>query len=237
MAISDIITRVQTEFDALGQDDWCDKDYILNFLAIHNEDVESVLENMDLSYDTQVEILPGVAAGTTDLSAFELAGQLLAQIMYPITLEWRLVGDTDVDWRPIPHVDVVEDVLAPTPTGPSATEGVASWEWRAGIIYISPSSVPTDIRVRFEALPALLNTDSAQYARGLTNVLVYGICEHIAMNRGGAASKLGLWFADKYEKNFGTVIDRLVKDEQTVPRRMGGRRSQQPGPLWRMPMG
>ncbi len=235
--ISLVVQRVQTEFDALGQDDWCDKDYILNFLSIHHEDVDNVLENLDLSYDTQVIVLPAVAAGTSDLSAFEQSGQPLSSIMYPIKLEWRFVGELDVNWRPIPRRDEVEDVLTPTPNGPSATAGIASFEWRGGIIYLSPSSVATDIRVRFDALPPVLDVDSGSYERGMTNVLVYGICEHIAMNRGGGVSKLGPWFNDKYEKTFGTILDRLVKNEQTTPRRMAGRRSQQPGPLWRMPMG
>src|SRR5579872_1072140 len=155
--ISLVVQRVQTEFDALGQDDWCDKDYILNFLSIHHEDVDNVLENLDLSYDTQVVVLSAVPAGTSDLSAFEVSGQPLSSIMYPIKLEWRLVGGTDINWRKIPRQDEIEDVLIPTAGGPSQTEGIASFEWRGGIIYISPSSVDVDIRVRFDALPPVIN--------------------------------------------------------------------------------
>lgn len=236
MSVADIIQKVQVQFDALAED-WCDKDYIINFLEMHNEDVESLLEDLDLSYDTAVIVLPAVAAGTTDLSAFQVTGQPLANMMLPLALEWRLVGETDLQWRPIPQVDKVIDVLVATPGGPSATAGIASYEWRGGIVYISPSSVATDIRIRDEQLPAVLDSDSAVYIKGLSNVLAYGICEHIAMNRGGGVSKQAPWFHQKFEDAFTSVSDRMVKQEQVVPRRMAGRRSRWGGPLWRAPMG
>lgn len=237
MSVADIVLKVQAEFDDLDAA-WCDKDYVLSFLSIHNEDVENLLEDLDLSYDTFVILLPAVAAGTTDLSAFQATGQSLANMMIPTTLEWRLVGDTDLQWRPIQKVDKVLDVLVAVPGGPSSTQGILSWEWRGGIIYISPSSVPTDIRLRGEQLPQVLNSDSAVYIKGLSNVLAYGICEHIAVNRGGPKlSMQAQWFKQKGDDAFESVSDRMVKAEQVVPRRMGGRRNQQRGPLWRIPMG
>lgn len=209
----------------------------MGFLDIVNEDVENELEDLDLSYETAVILLPDVPAGTTDLSGYQADGKPLANMVEPTALEWRLVGDTDLSWRPVPPQDRVTDVLAPSAGEPSATQGVASYEWRGGVIFISASSVDVDIRVRCEELPAVLNSDSTQYIKGMENVLVYAACEHIAANRGGGLAKLIPWFQKKYEQAFDSIGDRMVKQEQVTPRRMAGRRSQQSGPLWRAPMG
>lgn len=237
MSVATIIHDVQVEFDDLDGV-WCDKDYVLGFVEIANEDLENLIEDLDLSYDTVVLILPAVAAGTTDLSAFEAVGQPLENMMFPVALEWKLPADTNISWRPIPQVDKVVDILTPAPAGsPSATLGIASYEWRSQVIYISPSSVPTDIRIRFENLPSILNTDSSVYIRGLKNSLVYAVCEQICWNRGGGMSKQAPYFTTKKEEAVGLLIDRLVKQEQVTNRRMAGRRSQQPSALWRLPMG
>ncbi len=236
MSVATIIRRVQVEFDD-RDGSWCDQDYILDFLSIANEDVENELEDLDLSYETNVVVLPAVPAGTTDLSGYQAEGQPLANMVEPTALEWRLVGDTDLNWRPIPSQDKVTDVLTPTPGQPSATEGIASYEWRGGIIIISPSSVDTDIRVRDEELPAVLNSDSTQYVKGMENVLVYKACIHIAADRGGGLAKKVPYFQGLYDNAFTAVSDKMVKQEQVTPRRAAGRRSQQGGPLWRAPMG
>lgn len=237
MSVALVITRVQALHEDQGET-WCDKDYVQTFLAIHNEDVETYLESLDLSYDTNVTVLPAVPAGTSDLSAYGLPGGLLQNMMLPTAVEWRLVGQDDTQWNTVPRVDKVEDAQLDVTGMPTSGEGISSYEWRKGIIYITPSSVPCDMRVRSEDLPAVLDSDSATYIKGLTNVLVYGVAAIISFVRGGPASKLGVWFQSKADAAFDTVECRMVKDEQVITRRMGGRRS---GPAtggnWKMPMG
>ena len=237
MSVATIIQRVSQIFDDLDQDRF-DKDFIQGWLAIHNEDLESLLENLDLSYDTSIYVLT-IAAGTTDLSSFQADGQVLDNMMYPIAMEWRLPGQNDTQWNPVTTVDKVIDTnLSPTGIAVSSSvSGIASWNWRKGIVYISPSSVDCEIRLRTEDLPALLDTDSALYIKGMTNVLAYGVAEMIAASQGGGVAKYAAvingWFTDA----FSQIADRLVKQEQAVPRRMGGRRSGLLGPNWRTPMG
>lgn len=238
MAVVDIVQRVGQIFDDLDQERF-DKDYILGWLAIHNEDVENILENLDLSYDTHVYVLTPVPVGTTDLSQWQAPGQLLANMMYPVALEWRLPGQNDTQWNPVNWVDKVIDTnLSPTGVAVSSSvSGIASVEWRDGILYISPSSVPVEIRVRVEELPAVLDVDSVGYIKGMTNVLAYGVAEKIAATQGSGASKLAPIIHGWYDEALDKVADRLVKEEQNVPRRMGGRRSGLLGPNWRTPMG
>lgn len=239
MSVLTIIKRVQQLFEDQNES-WCDKDYVQSWLEMHNEDLESLLENLDLSYDTVVVGPITVTAGTTDLSSFQTETEPLENMIYPIALEWRYPGENDLQWRPIDSVDKVID------TNSSATEqavvsnlsGILSYEWRGGTIYISPSSVDVEVRARIEALPSALNIDNTNYVKGMTNVLAYGVAEMIAGTRGGTGnSKLMILFSAWHQRALDNIADRLVKNEQKIPRRMGGRRSIQPGPLWRLPMG
>jgi hypothetical protein len=239
MAVEDIVTRVQKLFED-EQANWCDKGYILGWLQMYNEDLESYLENLDLSYDTQVVVITGVPANTTDLSTYQAATGPLANMVVPIALEWKLTTDNQLQWRPINRVDKVVDTDQSLDAGPVSSNiiGILSYEWRGGIVFISPSSVAVDVRARAEMLPSVVNTDNSAYIKGMTNVLAYGISVMIADSRGGVGNaKLSLKFSDRHQKALDVLVDRLVKNEQITPRRMGGRRSKWPGPLYRLPMG
>ena len=237
MALTKVIQRVLALFDDLDQT-WLDKDFIVTHIGIVNEDLENLLEDLDLSYDTDVQVLLAVPANTTDLSAYQADGQQLADMMFPAALEYRLQGETNEDWKPVGRVDAVLDTDMSTAgeAVASDTQGIASWEWRKGIIYISPSSVIVDIRVRLEDLPACLDSDSATYIKGMTNVIAYWVCENICSTQGGNAFKARQpWFKQKFDEAFESISDRMVKEEQVTARRMGGRRSQLGGSIWRTP--
>lgn len=233
MSLSLVIQRVQTLFEAVNAK-WCDKDYIIGFLAIANEDIELELEALDLSFQEQVVILPAVPIGTTDLSAYQAIGQPLDDMMIPISLEWRTTGDTDVDdWQPIPRVDKVIDTSIPS----DAVVGISSFEWRAGLIKLSACSAIVDIRVRCQMLPDVFQDDSDTYIKGLTNWLVYQTAIMIAQSRGGGVSKMIPVWSKQLAVTSDNVICTMVKQEQNVVRRFGGRRSQGQNPLWRPPLG
>lgn len=233
MSLSLVIQRVQTLFEAVNEK-WCDKDYIIGFLAISNEDVELELEALDLSFQERVLVLPAVPVGTTDLSQFQAMGQPLDDMMIPIMLEWRLTGDTDEDdWNFIPRVDKVINASIPS----DAIVGIASFEWRGGLIYVSASSAIVDIRVRCEMLPDVFQDDSANYIKGLTNWLMYTTAILIAQSRGGGVSKMVPVWEKKLEKTSDNVICTLVKQEQNIVRRFGSRRGQGQNPNWRPPLG
>src|SRR5450432_3928408 len=104
MSVQTIVSRVQLLLED-QQQDWASTDYVIQYLAIHNEDVESFLENLDLSFDTDVIVLPAVPAGTTDLSAYQQDGRELDMMMLPVALEWRLVGQDDTQWNPVRRLD------------------------------------------------------------------------------------------------------------------------------------
>jgi len=239
VSVEAIVKRVQKLFQD-EQAAWCDKGYILGWLEMYNEDLASYLENLDLAYDEQVVVLESVPAQTTDLSSYQLDGGQLGGMVYPISLEWKLTTENNLQFRPVDPVDKEIDTDASLDGQPvqSNLAGIASWEWRGSKVFISPSSVAVDIRMRAEMLPDVVNTDSSTYIAGMTNVLAYGIAVMIADTVGGVGNgKLSIKFADRHQKALDIIVDRLVKQDQIPHRRMGGRRSVARGPLWRLPMG
>ena len=223
---------------------WTDLDYIYGHLGVLNEDVEQRLQNLGLNVDTYVVILPNVPANTVDLSAFQADGQPLAGMIDPIVIEWRLQGQSQQDWIPVPRVDKVLDTDTGTGEAGAAVvsdvDAVVSYEVRKGIVIISPCNQPTDIRVRGQFFSALLNADSPnQPVRGLVNILTYAVCYSITMNHSGD----GAANTQRFEKRFNNAIAYFEatqnQDNQAKTQRFGGRRSAYAGSgfgPWRPPV-
>lgn len=220
-----IVKRVQVELEDVGVA-WTDQDYIIRRLSAVNEDVCTRLESEDLAFDISVVVLQAVAANTPDLSKFQISGSPLYGLVIPRSIEWRLVGQNDEQYTPIPRVDKVIDtsIASNNQAVTSNQVGIASFEIRQGVVVISPSSAPTDIRVRGEFLPPLLLNDSDQQIIGLTNPLVYGVCQRICESR-AEMSNLATVFKEHYERALDNFEVIQIKELQTRPMRLGGRRS------------
>lgn len=230
MSLARVIQRVQTLYDDQGET-WCDKDYVTGFIAINSEDLEARLAALDLSYEEDYVVLSAVPAGTADLSTYQAEGGALDDMMSITALEWRRVGETDDDWAPVRRVDKVVDTDAPG----NPVEGILSYSWKRGLVKISKSSIDLDLRVTAELLPAVLQSDSDNYIKGMTNVLSYWTAELIGQTRGGPISKLADVFARRGLSALDDVLAILTKQEQSIVRRIGGRRSRTRGPNWRIP--
>jgi hypothetical protein len=231
MSVNLIIRRVQTLLSGVGSvDDIANPDYICRFLEIVNDDLMQRFENLDLNFSTEVVILPDVPANTTDLSSFQQEGAPLACLELPLLLEWRLAGQTQLEWQPVENVQKVYDTDTGTglPGVPVTSEeiGIDSYEWRGGVIYISPSSQDTDIRVRYQSLPVDLDADSPnQPVRGVVNILAYGISIMILSKRGGQdtlKTDIEGWLTQAV----GLFESTQVKSQQSQRQRLGSRRSQ-----------
>lgn len=230
MGLQQVISNVQTLWQAKGAK-WCDKDYVVSFLTMINEQLEQKFAAVGLSYSEEFIILPNVAAGTTDLSAFQAPGQQLGDMMSPYSLEWRLPGAPATQFAPVGRVDKVLDV----DTINSPIEGIESYAWMGGIVQISPSSVNVDIRVGCELLPDVFQSDSDNYIKGATNVLSFWTAGIIGLIRGAGASKLGTEFTKMGDSAWDDIESVFIMQEQETPRRLAGSRSRVPGPLWRLP--
>lgn len=224
-----IIARVQTLTSDLGQD-WATPDYICRHLVIANDDLEPELQMYNLDFDTQVVVLPNVSANTTSLSALQADGQPLAGLILPKTLEWRLVGQNDEQWQGVPYVQKVIDTNTGTSLPGNAVTSnysvVESWEWRNGVVYVSPCSQAVDMRIRYQSLPVEVKADSSnQPVRGVTNILCFDTVLSIDTVRKASDRDFIARIEKRRAKAFGIFVTNQVKAKQGQIIRLGGRRS------------
>jgi hypothetical protein len=78
--VATIIKTVKTLLKDLGQS-WLNDDYICSVLSIVNRSVATEFDDLDLNFDTQVVILPNIAAGTTSLNSYQVDGQPLYSLL------------------------------------------------------------------------------------------------------------------------------------------------------------
>jgi hypothetical protein len=229
MSVQLIITRVQDALEDAGSV-WTNADYVCSALSIVNDDLEQELENLGLNFDTQVIILPNVPANTADLSAYQAEGQPLSGMIMPKVLEWRLAGQSQEMWTEVDPVDKVIDTDTGTGEPGAAVAAddptIESWEWRAGVLVLSPSSQILDLRIRFQSLPTNLNADSPyQPFRGLVNPLTYAVAEYIEGKRCGQASENCKGYMNRKIRALGIFRATQVQGQHSKNTRLGGRRS------------
>jgi hypothetical protein len=210
MGVQKIIKRIQACMeDPAGK--LFTRDYILTFLDMNNEDLFVELAAMGFNYDDRVVVLEGVPANTNDLILYQQADQPLAEMMTPISMEWKPAGAPDEQYRPVLNADKVLDV--------KDAQDIRSYEWREGRIRISPATIDVDLRMRVQALPEEMNDESDPEIVGLTNVLVYRTASMIWGTRGNDVQE-AKWGARALEAkdNFQSM---LIKREQGVVRKFG----------------
>lgn len=246
MTVQDIISRVQSELeDNTGSSgsDWTDPDYILGKLATCSDDIGIRLQLLDLNYNTAEVIIPNIPANTQSLAKYQGAGQQLSQMILPKSVEWRLIGQNQEEWQTVTQVDKLIDTNIGTGLPGTAITSddptVESWEYRQGILSISPCMTAIDARFRFSSTIISLATNSQQQIAGLTNIYVYKCCEKISAARSVGSSPLVAYFSKCYEKSCGDFEGLSVKSQQSKLIRLGGRRSNQGsgwGGSWRSPV-
>lgn len=229
--VQKIQKRVQTLTAEMGQD-WATPDYILEHLAIVNDDLEPELQMYNLNFETQSVILPNIPANTTSLAAFQEDGQPMAGLILPNTLEWRLVGQNDEQWQPVEYVQKVIDTNTGTSEPGSATASnyniVVSWEYRNGKVLISPCAQPVDLRIRYQSLPVEVqdaSDEESQPIRGVTNILVYDVVLSIDTVRKASNRDFIAMIGARRAKAFGVFVANQQKAKQGQMLRLGGRRS------------
>jgi hypothetical protein len=109
----------------------------------------------------------------------------------------------------------------------SDSDIVESYEFRGGIIYISPCNQVVDLRVRGDFIPSVADNDAANFIKGAINVFVYWACEMIsALGPGAEASPVHAAFEKYAMKAEDDFVCLLAKSQMSEIVRLGGRRTQ-----------
>jgi hypothetical protein len=191
-------------------------------LPLINQKYEELYNRMlstGAEFERRVIELFNVPAQTTNLSSYALTGQPLELMVQPLQFEWKQAGLAPTNYRAASLVDKVEDVIP--------GQLVDDWEWRAGVIYFTPSTLALDIRIRGDFLFAALNTDTDVVAvsKNFGHALAYGTAALVGAVRGNQA------WAQAYTLLQDNALDDIMqyltrKDQAKIRRvgRMSGRR-------------
>ena len=238
-----------------------DYDNIIKYVAIRNDDINVRFQSLGLQFDTQVVVLLQVPANTTDLSTYQADGGLLADLFMPDStsgdspLEWRLTGQSDLAWEPVPWVGKIIDTNSATQTPGGGFGGggfggggfgggggaplvqsissiVESFEWRSGIIYISPCNEIVDLRIRGDFVPNFADNDAAPIIKGMTSLIAYWTSDLMGgIGPGAEAGTVAAKFHEEAKQAEWDFICLLNKAQMSDVNRLGGRRTQWPGPV------
>ena len=223
-----------------AKSNYADYDNIINFIGVVNSDINNRFQALGLNYDTQVVVLTAVPANTTNLASYQADGEPLANLVMPDStdgsspVEWRVTGQSDLEWMPVPMVGKVIDTNTASSNQPVASDSatVDSYEWRQGIIVLSPCNQIVDLRIRGDFIPSLADNDAASFIKGALNVFAYWTCEMISAlgpgKEGSATHDAFVKWAERAESDFVCL---LAKAQLSDPVRLGGRRTQWPGPV------
>jgi hypothetical protein len=173
-----------------------------------------------------VDVL-GVDIGTTDLGNYQSATMAnddgsastgpLYGLVTPIIVEWKTAGQPVSRYREAGRTGKLPNV---SPASPQALYQM-EWEWRGGVIFLTPLSYPADLRVRgeFGPPPLVKDTDVLVVHPRIEQAVSYGTAALIGAERNNAP----------YTENYSTQADRvlenisnmMVKAEQGTTTRIG----------------
>lgn len=222
------LAEVKSRIRALVDDP--DGTYVTDgFLApLINQKYEEIYNRMlstGAEFERRVVELANIPALTSDLSAYNLPGRELELMLQPLLLEWKQAGLDPTSYRTAALVDRVKDVV------PGQT--LDDWEFRSGVIYITPTSQAVDIRIRGDFLfaPLTAETDAIAAAKNLGHAVAYGTASLIGTVRGNQAWTQA--YAILQDNAVDDVMQYLARKDQAKVRRVG-RISRRGGPRMMM---
>ena len=193
--VGDVVQGVATLLDDPGQTD-IDADYVIPFLNLRWANLIVNLVMLGLQYSDEVAVFD-IPANTLSLTNYMLAGQPLASMMQPQSIDWKPVGAPDMQYTPADSKRVVDDF-------PDGTQGIQQYAFSGGTVFVSPSDIPVTARVRFKAMSTTLVDPEENMIRGVGDIIAFRTAELIYSIRGNQALKVDM-------KTYGdTALDDFI---------------------------
>lgn len=202
-----------------------DSDYLMPFVNLAWDKISNRFSSLGLTYEEDVEVLNPVTAGTADLSQFQADGGVIAAMLLPTYVEWKRVDDDDTHYAEVKLCGRLPDVN-------SEAEGHAAYEWRGGVIYLTPSSIDTVVRVRFKTFTVDFSDPSDQIISGVRNVIAHKIVELVCSPTVRSNPDGMKYHAAEYERDACEFESLCVKQKNAAHLRIGrmsGRTRRSPG--------
>lgn len=177
------------------------------------DDANSQLASTQSSYDISVVEVPGIQPGTPNLESLQAPGEILASLTdQPLRIDWKAAGTAAYYYQLVPNYEVLPDV--------QPQQGMTGWEFRSEVIWLTPSSIAVDLRIRGEfGPPALTNDESVLISHPrIGYVVAYGTAALVATVRGNQA-----WttqYNEKAMEGMDEIMEQLVRASQGSVRRV-----------------
>lgn len=216
MTLDDLIKGVQYDLDD-PEATYTDPDYILGFLPKTLKKLANKLNLADDAFDEQIVELPGVQAGTPNLSAFQVTGQPLAGLYNPRIVEWKLPGQDASFYRPAEGpLDKLPDIAPP------GVNTLNAWAWIGKVLLLSAFNVALDIRVTGDFIPQAMiaGDDKSPFPVSVDAPLQTMLA--LAVAKANGRDKLIASLNAELTDELDDVMIAMVKGQQGVPARRFG---------------
>lgn len=189
-------------------------DFIVPLIQEVYDDANSQLASTQSNWDISVVECPAIQPGTPNLASLQIGtGPLATLTDQPRRIDWKVAGNDPSYYQLVPSYQVLPDV--------DPLQFMAGWEWRSEVIWLTPSSIAVDLRVRGEFGPPALTSDDSVLisAPRIGYVVAYGTAALIAAVRGNAAWEKS--YGEKAMEGMDEIMGQLVRDSQASVRRLG----------------
>ena len=189
-------------------------DFIVPLINEVYADANSQLASTQSSYDINVVEVPGITPGTPYLSAQQSPGQIIGHLMaQPLRIDWKVAGNPPSTYQLVTNYGVLADL--------QPQQGMAGWEYRSNVIWLTPSSIAVDLRIRGEfGFPPLSNDDDVLTSHPrIGYVVAHGTAALIAVVRGNPGWTTAYTAAST--QGLDEIMEELVRSEQGQVRRIG----------------
>lgn len=204
--------------------DFCTDAYLTPKINVAYGDILLQLEaDADSSFEEFVRDIPAVPIGTTNLGIYQ-ASQMpngnqqgpIFGIYSPITVEWKVQGQPDDRYVEAGRTGKLPNVSPAAPIVPYHMQ----WEWRGGLIFMTPLLYPADFRVRgyFCKTPLSKDSDRLGIHPLVWIPVAYGTSALIGNERNNATWKT---YVDDAQAKTDNIENILVKAEQGTTTRIG----------------
>lgn len=197
-------------------------DFLVPLIQEVYDDANSQLTSTQSSFDLAVVEIDGILPGTPNLSAYQGGSGALAQLTdQPLRIDWKPAGTDPSYYQLVQNYGVLPDL--------PMQQGIAGWEFRSEVVWLTPSSIAVDLRVRGEFGPPPLTNDASVLVTDprIGYVVAYGTAALIATVRGNAP-----WvqaYEAKAAEGMDEIMEQLVRAEQGQVRRVRRQTQRRPG--------
>jgi hypothetical protein len=194
--VGQVKARVRNLLDD-PQGSYLTDDFIIPLINEVYADANSQLTSTQSSFDIAVVEVPGVTPGTPNM----------------LRIDWKVAGNDPSYYQLITNYGVLPDL--------QPQQGIAGWEYRANVIWLTPSSIAVDLRIRaeFGFPPLSADNDVLQSHPRIGYVVAYGTAALIATVRGNPGWTTA--YTSAAELGLDEIMEQLVRMEQGQVRRIG----------------